>query len=169
VSESDIEWIKQFKRSLIELDDRIQSGLTGDVDIEQAGEILLELNAIKAQVSYIYSEALEQTGRIMDEVESVSLANGAVIEKRWSKDRKGWRHKDLIEVVADRIDQMSIDLDTGERTLSPREMMSKVLDFVQPSYWRISALDKIGVSADEFCESGESKASIVLRKPKENK
>jgi len=169
MSDNDMAWLGEFKKSLIELDFKANEVILSEPSIEDVGELLLELNDIKAQVSYIYGAVLAAAGEVMDNVESVSLPNGATLEKRWSKDRKGWRHKDLIEAVADRIDQMAIDLDTGERTMSSREMMTKVLDFVQPSYWRITALDSVGISADEYCESGESKASVVLRKPKENK
>ena len=46
-------------------------------------------------------------------------------EKKWSKDRKGWKHKDLAEVVAERIQESAIDLDTGERVLSVQEMIGR--------------------------------------------
>jgi hypothetical protein len=61
---------------------------------------------------------------------------------------------------------MSVDMDTGEILSTPEEMITKVLDFLQPSYWRIKELQKIGIDADNYCEVKEAKASIIVRKAK---
>ena len=40
----------------------------------------------------------------------------------------------------------------------------KLLDYLQPSYWRIKELSKLGINADQYCEVGELKTSIIVRK-----
>ena len=45
-------------------------------------------------------------------------------------------------------------------------MITALLDYVQPSYWRVTALSNIGVNADDYCQSGEAEPSISLRKGK---
>jgi hypothetical protein len=160
------EWLMDHRQSLMKLSDLIGALRKDDVSIEQLGDIVAQFNQFKADISLLYNELLSVMGQRMGDADMVILESGATIERKFSKDRKGWQHKDLAAAVADRIDQMSIDMNTGERLLSAREVAEKMLDFVQPSYWRVGALDKIGISADEFCESGETKESIVLRKPK---
>jgi hypothetical protein len=163
------EWLMDHRQSLMKLSDLIGALRKDDVSIEQLGDIVAQFNQFKADISLLYNELLSVMGQRMGDADMVILESGATIERKFSKDRKGWQHKDLAAAVADRIDQMSIDMNTGERLLSAREVAEKMLDFVQPSYWRVGALDKIGISADEFCESGETKESIVLRKPKGDK
>jgi hypothetical protein len=68
--------------------------------------------------------------------------------------------------VARRLVFESIDMETGEIMVSPEQLILKVLDFVQPSYWRIKELSKIGINADKFCEVGEHKTNIIVRKGK---
>jgi hypothetical protein len=160
------EWLTEHRQSLMKLSDLIGALRRDDVSIEELGDIVSQFNEFKQSIALLYNEMLSVMGQRMGDADMVVLASGATIERKFAKDRKGWQHKDLAAAVADRIDQMSIDMNTGERLLSAREVAEKMLDFVQPSYWRVGALDKIGISADEFCESGETKESIVLRKPK---
>jgi hypothetical protein len=102
----------------------------------------------------------------MTETEMVVLPSGDTIEKKWDKNRKAWKHKDLADVVSEKIESLAIDMDTGERVLSTKEMITALLDYVQPSYWRVTALSNIGVNADDYCQSGEAEPSISLRKGK---
>jgi hypothetical protein len=62
--------------------------------------------------------------------------------------------------------ESSVDLDTGEVLLSPQEIAVKMLDFVQPSYWRVKELAKFGINADNYCEVGDYKTNIIVRKAK---
>jgi hypothetical protein len=103
---------------------------------------------------------------IMGPVESLHLSDGTTIEKKSSYDRKGWKHADLGSAVAERLVKMSIDMDTGEVTKSPKEIAQEMLSYCAPSYWRIKELNKIGLNADNFSEVGELKTSIIVRKPK---
>jgi hypothetical protein len=41
-----------------------------------------------------------------------------------------------------------------------------MLDFVQPSYWRVKELAKFGINADNYCEVGDYKTNIIVRKAK---
>ena len=163
------EWLMDHRQSLMKLSDLISALRKDDLSLDELGDIVAQFNQFKSDISLLYSEILAVMGQRMGDADLVVLESGATIEKKFAKDRKAWQHKDLAAAVADRIDQMSIDMNTGERLMSAREVAEKMLDFVQPSYWRVGALDKIGISADDFCESGETKESIVLRKPKGDK
>jgi hypothetical protein len=57
-------------------------------------------------------------------------------------------------------------MDTGEVTKSTRQIALEILDYCAPSYWRIKELGKIGVNPDNYCEVGELKTSLIVRKSK---
>jgi hypothetical protein len=92
--------------------------------------------------------------------------DGSKVEKRAGNDRKKWRHEELAQNIASRLSDMSVDMSTGEITMTPQEMVVKLLDYCAPSYWRVKELAKIGISADKFCEVEEKEASIIVRKAK---
>jgi hypothetical protein len=50
--------------------------------------------------------------------------------------------------------------------MTPQDMMVKMFEFAAVSYWRVKELSKIGISADNFCEVGEAKTNIIVRKAK---
>ena len=118
------------------------------------------------------------TNRILDSVRNKSKESTLkrmvkIIKKSaclFEQDRLQSKNDEKIYIewreVARRLDDISVDMDTGERTMSAQEMVIKVLDYVQPSYWRVKELGKIGISADKFCEVGETKESIIVRKAK---
>jgi hypothetical protein len=55
-------------------------------------------------------------------------------------------------------------MDKGEVIMKSIEIAMKRLDYVLPSYWRIKELSKLGINADQYCEVGELKTSIIVRK-----
>ena len=160
--------LQQLSQLVIDLDSALTHFLTsGETSAEDVGEVALAVHQLKADVGDMYSFF---TARVVDYLQTVNVddmdINGARIEVRSAADRKQWQHADLMGAVAKRIMQRSVDMDTGEITLSPEEMVAKVLDYVQPSYWRVKELAKIGINADQFCEVGEHKTNLVIRKAK---
>jgi hypothetical protein len=165
MSDLEPEWVSSFRASLLELDEAVSLFRNGDPPtVDEACAAIVGLNRAKAELAMVYDGLALFVSEVMDENPEVSLPDGAKVEKKWSANRTGWRHKDLGAEVAHRIVDMSIDMDTGEVLSTPTEMISQVLDFMQPSYWRIKELQRIGVNADLYCEVGESKASIIVRK-----
>lgn len=160
------EWLLEHKKQLLELYDNISAIDPESGDLEQNCEILVELSLMKSEMALLFDEMSNKVQKMMDKQEIVDLDSGYSVERRWSKPRKSWQHKDLAEIVATRIRQSSIDLDTGEMTLSPQDMILKLLDYVQPSYWRVGALSEIGISADEYCETGDPVEKISIRSNK---
>jgi hypothetical protein len=39
-----------------------------------------------------------------------------------------------------------------------------MLNYCAPSYWKIKELQKLGINADNYCEVGQLKTSIIVRK-----
>lgn len=161
-----IELIDELRRLLGQASSDIIEAVTGsDADIVASCEIYAALNALKKDIAMVneHTETLI-VERMQDSI--VSLPNGLIAERKVGGDRKAWDHKGLAIEVSSRVYESSIDMDTGEVLLSPTEMMQKMLDYAAPSYWRVGELNKIGISADNFCEKSEGKVSLVISKEK---
>lgn len=158
--------LEEFQKSLLDLEDSLKAHISEGKSTEDACKILVALSNFKTQLAMIYEDFATYTIDMMKESDVVVLPSGVTVEKKFSKDRRGWQHKDLASAVAGRIRNLAVDMDTGERVLSPDEMIVKLLDYVQPSYWRVTALSDIGINADDFCQTGEVKQSISIRRSK---
>lgn len=142
--------------------DHVNSGL-----IEEDQESLAELVMILSEAKSEISDMLEMTKtRLADEMGDSSLYNfeGVTFEKKYSVPRKTWDHKGLTNVVATRIVDMSVDMDTGEVLKTPQEMLAELVKYTGISYWKVKELEKIGINANNYCETGDSKANIIIRK-----
>ena len=163
-----VEKIEQIRALITELDSELQSIADSDVEIPIACGILADINFLKRDLTFVYDGYAHLVGKIMGSTESIKLDNGAEIEKKSSYDRKSWDHKALASAVSDKLVKMSIDMDTGEVLKSPREIAMDMVTYCAPSYWRVNELNKIGINPDNYCEVGELKTSIIVRKPKDS-
>jgi len=162
-----IDKINTIKQMITELDLEIREYVKSAPDVMQACEYLAEINFVKRDFAFIYETFSHAMIEVLGENESVILPSGIEIEKKSGYDRKGWDHKSLGNAVADRLVQMSIDMDTGEVIKTPREIAVDLLTYCAPSYWRIKELNKIGINPDNYCDVGELKTSIIVRKAKD--
>lgn len=158
----DLAAIKNLRKQIADLDMEVMVALE-NADQQEAAEMLLALNLAKRDLAYVYDSVSAKIATLLAD-DIIELDDGAVIERKIASSRTGWRHKDLGRDVANRIVQSSVDLETGEIALSPSEMVQKLLDYVQPSYWRAGALGQIGINPDNYCETSEPKTSIIVRK-----
>lgn len=157
------EWLRAVNQALLDAD----TAITRDGDSWELSEIANHvgtLNELKVVMGIIYDSLTSLLSDQMGQMPEITTATGIKIEKKVSTSRKAWKHTDLAHAVARRLADMSIDLDTGEVTMSTQEIAEKMLDFVQPSYWRIKPLEQIGVNPDHFCEVGDIKEGIIVRK-----
>lgn len=159
--------LAMLNKALMDADAAFSDYLRSDAPVDEVAESLVELHAIKNAMGDVYSTYSASVLSILQKanVEDMDVA-GAKIEVRSAADRKKWNHEDLAHAVSKRLLDMSVDIDTGEVLLSPEEIASKMLDFVQPSYWRVKELAKVGINADNFCEVGDYKTNIIIRKAK---
>jgi hypothetical protein len=158
-------WIEEFNTHLNNLYENVVQLSNSDLNTEYMCAVLAEIYEIKKNTGLIYDSMAKIVLDLLDGNETVAI-NDVVIEKKYSKSRSGWQHKELATLVSNRIRQMSIDLETGEILLSTEEMIEKLLEYVQPSYWRTTQLSQIGIDVDDYCNSSETKESIIIRKAK---
>lgn len=154
----------ELRSSLIMLDDFLSSEGIARTSLEEALEHLVMLNKAKKDIADIYdSYATKMVERMQSEkATDVKLDSGIELKCKSGAPRKSWDNENLLKVVYDRIQSSSVDMDTGEMMLSQEEIILKLLDYIQPSYWRVGALNEIGINADQYCEVGETKTNIAI-------
>ena len=152
----------ELRKALIAIGDKALNNL--DENDEQLWfDTLVLLHSIKSDIGNIFTQYSNLIANKL-ETDEATASNGQKIEKKSAFDRKGWKHEDLASEVLRRLNDLSVDMDTGEVVMSSNEVAMKLLDYVQPSYWRIKELSKLGINADQYCEVGELKTSIIVRK-----
>lgn len=119
-------------------------------------------------------EARIECGHLKDHVESMVVDamgdlpeyefGNAVLTKRRSDSRKAWDHKALANDVAHRLVQSAVDFETGEVTRTTEDLISELLDYAGVSYWKVTALNKIGLVANDYCEVTEGSEKIRIQR-----
>lgn len=153
-----------FSQRLADLEGRLNEYLASSPPQIEACEVLSAFNRAKADLKSVYDSFALRVGSVMKD-DKILLPGGGEVERNFSNKRTKWQHKDLASAVAQKLHKMSIDMDTGEVKVDPEEMAKAMLNYVQPSYWKVTQLEKIGINADSYCESGDSRMSVIVRQP----
>lgn len=161
-----IKSLEDFASALAELNKELTDYIDSKPGIDEAAEGLAKLNFAKRELSVIYDSFAHGVGNLMGSSGMIETASGITIEKKTAADRKKWRHPELATRVAERLSEMSVDMDTGEIVMSAQDMVVKLLDYAAVSYWRVGKLGEIGVNPDSYCEQGDFKTSIIIREAK---
>ena len=156
--------IAKLRLLIIDLESEVMKTIDDGATLEEAGNMLLQLNLTKRDMGIVYDAVAHRFGEMMNLESIVPLAGNAVIEKKSSYERKAWQHKDIAKAVVRRLGQMSVDMDTGEVVKSPEDIALELMTYCAPSYWRIKELNNIGINPDMYCETGQLKTSIIVRK-----
>lgn len=124
-------------------------------------------------LGFILSEAKKIIASLQEEAKTILLdsdwdrspfhAQQFNMETKTGAPRKKWDHDKLAELVAQRISDTAIDMDTGEITKTPRQMIKELLQYGAVSYWRVQALRDLGIDADEYCDVGEPNTNLIYR------
>jgi len=162
----DRDFVKELFESINLLEESILDFLANNSESETIGEVLCKLHEAKHEFGLLYDMVASAAATAMGENGELVLDDGIKIEKKWSSARRGWQHKDLADIVARRLVEKSVDMGTGEIIYSPEEMARKMLDYVQPSYWKAKQVSELGIDVDNYCEVGETKTSIIIRRNK---
>lgn len=161
------DWVHEFNQRLFELDSHVTALRNSDVDIALAAEIYAKLQEFKAGLKMINDTMENILIDVFGESDEIIVSeNGMTVQKAMDTPRKAWRNEEVASAVAQRIQSMAVDLDTGEIKMTTGEMIAKLLDFVQPSYWRLKPLREVGINPDDYCEVGEPKPTIKYQKAK---
>jgi hypothetical protein len=156
--------VRALRMEITALDSKLLEYTKADHPVEDSANLLLELNLAKRDMGDLYNTLSAWIGGVMESNQLLPLRNGAQVERKMSSSRSGWQHKDLARDVIGRIEESSVDMGTGEVVMTPTEMVLKMMDYCQPSYWRVGELNKIGLNPDNYCSGSESKISVIVRR-----
>lgn len=160
--------LDDLNKALLNLDSQITEMFgSDDAEVNDVVATIVAVHELKSGMGDVYASLCGKSVLYFSqrEIDDIEL-DGHRIEVRSAVDRKKWDHGKLIDAVAKRLVESSIDLDTGEMTITPQEMAHRIMEFVQPSYWRVKELSKVGLNPDSFCEVGENKTNLIVRKAK---
>jgi len=159
--------LSKFEQDLLDLDASL-SALRGDPtwSLNDLADSYFKLTSLKSDLSILVKQIETILIERMAETDAVPVSSGEMVVKEWSKNRKGWQHKELAVAVSEKIQMLSVDMDTGERIMDTAQMIQAMLDYVQPSYWRVGALSNIGLNADDYCQAGDAEPKIRIEKTK---
>jgi hypothetical protein len=165
----DVSVFEKWRSDLMEIDLLLDEYIKTTPDVAEAAEMLTQLNMVKRDLGVIYDSFAGKVGSIMGNRGMVETQSGATVEKKGATERKKWDHPKLANRVAERLNEMSVDIDTGERMMTATQMVEKLLDYAAVSYWRVGKLGELGINPDLYCEQGEHKTSIIVRLGDKNK
>jgi len=161
-----VEGLDALDKMMMAIDLQIIQAAKAEPEYQDVAKIMFRVYTAKSNMSMIYDEVAAILDKAMADVPEVSLEDGVKIEKKVASDRRAWKHADLATEIARRLIMTNVDMSTGETQKSTEELITEMLRFLQPSYWRVKELSTIGVNADNYCEVLEPKTSIIVRKPK---
>lgn len=155
--------IATFEASLRYVDEALTNYIEESPAVADAGEILLKLNKIKRDLSTVYDSYSKKISDLMGNASIIDLPSGGSLEKKGATERKKWQNPELASRVAERLSEMSVDMDTGEIIMDAKGMVVKLLDYAAVSYWRVGKLGEIGINPDAYCEQGDYKTNLIVR------
>jgi len=161
--EDNFNFVNQFATNLDGLDAVLTNIAESEIDVKELAELLLKLNRAKRDFSVIYDSFSQKVMNSMGDSSLIELPSGGSIEKKGATERKKWRHPELAIRVAERLSEMSVDMDTGEVVMNAQGMVVKLLDYAAVSYWRVGKLGEIGINPDSYCEQGDYKTNLIVK------
>ena len=161
--EKNLNFVNEFASYLNNLDAVLTDVSKSEIQIMELAELLLKLNQMKRDFSVIYDSFSQKVMNSMGDSSLIELPSGGSIEKKGATERKKWRHPELATRVAERLSEMSVDMDTGEVVLDAQGMVVKLLDYAAVSYWRVGKLGEIGINPDSYCEQGDYKTNLIVK------
>lgn len=159
-----IQQIISFREKIKELETEVLAYVDDSPDVNEAANALLQLNLAKRDIGSVYDSLSFAFGNLIGNEKELQLENGAVIEKKMSYERRAWQHKDLARAVADKLVKMSVDVETGEVLQDTKQLITDALGCAGISYWKVAEVSGLGIDVDNYCEAGQLKTSIIVRK-----
>jgi hypothetical protein len=135
-----------------------------DKDPKEILQVATNLHAVKSRIGALYSDIQAVITDEYDYFATPIAVDGATVEIKAGSARKKWDHASISDDVARRIVNTSVNIDTGEITKTPLEMLQEFTQYMGVSYWKVGKLKELHLDADEYCEVSPPKKNIVIRR-----
>lgn len=147
--------------------------LMNDVDASGIGGADQDLAASAAHFHSVLSDAKDLynvfCSDVIQRIEYTPVpikVDGATVEIKGGSKRKAWDHRAAATDVAKRIVQSAHDPDTGERLLTPEDMILEMLKYAGVQYWKVKPMSELGLTVGMYCEESEGPKNLIVRKDK---
>lgn len=127
-------------------------------------QLAADVHGCKKFISEFFSEIEEAVVQRVPFLTEPTAVFGGTVEIKRGTPRKSWDHDALISLVSKRVVDRSVDLDTGEVSGSPRDMIELALKCAGVSYWKVGALKDLHIDPSEFCTVSEPTSNLVIRR-----
>ena len=133
-----------------------------NTELDDLCDALVRLDAARVECNHLKEHLESIVVTAMGDLPEYECGNTLLIKRR-SDSRKAWDHKSLATDVAHRLVQSAVDFETGEMTRTTEDLIAELLDFAGVSYWKVTALNKIGLVANDYCEVTEGAEKIRIQ------
>lgn len=154
--------LRQFENVLMELD----QNTLDSTDTEFLLQLASDLHLVKTYAASLFNEFQSVLTEHLGNLASPVSVDGATVEIKSGSPRKAWDHSALIDEVSRRLVDQSVDMNTGEVLASPHDLIRQAMEYVGVSYWKVTNLKNLHIDADDYCEVGEPKKNLVIRRDK---
>lgn len=128
--------------------------------VDELAEWLVQVRRMRRHLGDLESVIERQLYHKMPEKEYTSPV-GLLVKRR--NVRKRWDHEALLHRALQAADERRVD-ENGEVLMDRVGAYMQVLqDWMSPGYWRVGALSKDGLDADEYCEVEIGQPKIQLK------
>jgi len=134
--------------------------------VEEMMQLASDAHLVKSYATELFNELQSMLTEKIGSLPTPVTVDGATVEIKSGSARKTWDHKALMNEVSRRIVDKSVDMETGEITMSSQEMIQHAMEYMGVSYWKVGNLKDLHIDADDYCEVGEPKKSLVIRRDK---
>lgn len=127
-------------------------------------DLLGHIRQQRQELARIESVLENQAVRLMTQ-DQVEWPGGSA-ERRWGKDRKEWKHDDLVRAVtAAIIPPLAVNPATGEVDSDLAALLHQAVEQYaatnRPS-WRVTAVKPLGIDPDEYCSAVPGRATVQV-------
>lgn len=134
-------------------------------DVEVLAQVLVTLKEAIGSLSMVLTDTEAALAEVMP-ANVMAVPDVGVLERRSSKQRKGWDHTALASWLAARVADRPFNQETGEQ-LSTLELCDEVareiLECAGVGYWKVSALKLRDVDASKYCDEGDVRTTVTVR------
>lgn len=159
------ETIEELRRLVNHLDVMTRQAAEDEIEnVQEAVELLVALNSVKASLNTAYAGYEETIAKEMESTYQLNLPGGIEVTRREGRDRKKWDHQRLAKTIAERLVDESVDWETGEVLMDTQDIVTALLKYGHVDYWRVKELKKIGLNPDKYCEVEDGKISVAIKR-----
>lgn len=146
--------------------DELINSTVDELDRDEAIIQLRDLRKIISDLRVVESLLVSRVASLMKDEQRLAVPGVGVVERKSGTQRKAWDHDRILSLVASRAADDAYDKETG--SIPPLGVVAQhvaeaVARAAGISYWKVTVLKELGISANDFCDVTYGLPSILIR------